>query len=133
MLKNVHRYSKDIDIFVPDPQTLGFVTPRLSDVAESITGKYVETADYVKLFLPEGEIDFVAAPNLTSTGLEVQSIMGRQVKVETSTEIIAKKLWHRGDQLTGRDIFDFARVTCEELDSMMSNSAFMIRHYDAIL
>lgn len=36
MLHYGHRVSKDIDIFVPDPQSLGFVTPRLSDVAESI-------------------------------------------------------------------------------------------------
>jgi hypothetical protein len=26
----------------------------------------VEAASYVKLYLPEGEIDFVAAPNLTT-------------------------------------------------------------------
>jgi len=28
MLRYQHRLSKDIDIFVPDPQYLGFVTPR---------------------------------------------------------------------------------------------------------
>jgi Nucleotidyl transferase AbiEii toxin, Type IV TA system len=33
MLRYEHRYSKDIDIFVPDPQYLGFVTPGLSEVA----------------------------------------------------------------------------------------------------
>jgi len=27
MLRHNHRFSKDIDIFVPDPQALGFVTP----------------------------------------------------------------------------------------------------------
>ncbi|WP_306620357.1 nucleotidyl transferase AbiEii/AbiGii toxin family protein [Massilia scottii] len=69
MLRYGHRFSKDIDIFVPDPQSLGFVTPRLSDVAESITGDYVEAANYVKLYLPEGEIDFVATPNLTGASL----------------------------------------------------------------
>ena len=37
MLRYGHRLSKDIDIFVPDPQYLGFVSPRLSDVAESVT------------------------------------------------------------------------------------------------
>ena len=30
MFRYRHRLSKDIDIFVPDPQDLGFVTPRLS-------------------------------------------------------------------------------------------------------
>lgn len=44
MLKYGHRFSKDVDIFVPDPQSLGFVTPRLSDVAESLTSDYVEAA-----------------------------------------------------------------------------------------
>jgi hypothetical protein len=28
MLRYAHRRSKDIDIFVPDPQYLGYVTPR---------------------------------------------------------------------------------------------------------
>jgi hypothetical protein len=100
MFRHGHRLSKDIDIFVPDPQTLGFVTPRLSVVAESIAAEYIETSDFVKLYFPQGEIDFVAAPNLTKPAYEIQSIIGRQVTVETSAEIIAKKLWHRGDQLT---------------------------------
>lgn len=61
MLRHNHRFSKDIDIFVPDPQALGFVTPRLSSHAESLTTDYTEAANFVKLFLPEGEIDFVAS------------------------------------------------------------------------
>lgn len=32
MLRYRHRLSKDIDIFVPDPQYLGFVSPRLGYV-----------------------------------------------------------------------------------------------------
>jgi hypothetical protein len=30
MLKFNHRHSHDIDIFLPDPQLLGYVSPRLS-------------------------------------------------------------------------------------------------------
>jgi len=30
MLRLAHRQSKDIDLFVPDPQYLGYVNPRLS-------------------------------------------------------------------------------------------------------
>ena len=132
MLRYGHRFSKDIDIFVPDPQSLGFVTPRLSDVAESITSDYVEAAGYVKLYLPEGEIDFVAAPNLTLPGFAFETIMGHQVRVETSVEIIAKKMWHRGDRITGRDIFDFALIAAHEPEALMSSSEFMVRHADAI-
>ena len=132
MLRYGHRYSKDIDIFVPDPQSLGFVTPRLSDVVESITGDYVEGPGYVKLYLPEGEIDFVAAPNLTAPGFQVETIMGQPVRVETSVEIIAKKMWHRGDRITGRDIFDFALISRHEPEELMLASEFIVRHADAI-
>lgn len=132
MLRYGHRFSKDIDIFVPDPQSLGFVTPRLSDVAESITADYVEAAGYVKLYLPEGEIDFVAAPNLTAPGFETEMILGHPVRVETSAEIIAKKMWHRGDRITGRDIFDFALIAEREHHALMSASEFMTRHAAAV-
>ena len=133
MLKYGHRFSKDVDIFVPDPQSLGFVTPRLSDVAESLTTEYTEAANSVKLFFEEGEIDFVAAPNLTVPGFDVQTILGRQVNVETSVEIIAKKMWHRGDRITGRDIFDFSLIAEMESESLLLHSDVMVRHADALL
>ena len=47
MLRYQHRMSKDIDIFVPDPQYLGFVSPRLSDVAEAVSDKYMEGPGYI--------------------------------------------------------------------------------------
>ncbi len=37
MFRHRHRLSNDVDIFVPDPQYLGFVTPRLSDRAAELT------------------------------------------------------------------------------------------------
>jgi hypothetical protein len=37
MLRLAHRQSKDIDLFVPDPQYLGYINPRLSDAAEDIS------------------------------------------------------------------------------------------------
>ena len=98
MLRHRHRMSKDIDIFVPDPQYLGYVSPRLSDVAEAVSDKYVEGPGYIKLLRPEGEIDFVASPNLTSNRIVLWELLGRRIKVETSAEIVAKKLWHRGDR-----------------------------------
>ena len=35
MLRIGHRQSRDIDLFVNDPQYLGFINPRLSDVARA--------------------------------------------------------------------------------------------------
>jgi predicted nucleotidyltransferase component of viral defense system len=130
MLRHNHRFSKDIDIFVPDPQALGFVTPRLSSHAESLTTDYTEAANFVKLFLPEGEIDFVASPNLTDNPYILQELLGRTVKVETSAEIIAKKFWHRGNKLTARDIFDFVLVAEKEPAELDAAGKFVLRHID---
>lgn len=130
MLRHNHRFSKDIDIFVPDPQALGFVTPRLSSHAESLTTDYTEAANFVKLFLPEGEIDFVASLNLTDNPYILQELLGRTVKVETSAEIIAKKFWHRGNKLTARDIFDFVLVAEKEPAELDAAGKFVVRHID---
>jgi len=40
----------------------------------------------------------------------IERIMGRDVNVETTSEVIAKKVWHRGDHFTARDMFDLAMV-----------------------
>jgi Nucleotidyl transferase AbiEii toxin, Type IV TA system len=133
MLRYGHRMSKDIDIFVPDPQYLGFVTPRLSDVAEAVSDQYVEGPGYIKLLRPEGEIDFVASPNLTAEPFEVWELLGRQIKVETSAEIVAKKFWHRGDRATARDLFDLALVIEREPSALAAASSFLTRHRDEFL
>lgn len=114
MRRHRHRLSKDIDIFVPDPQYLGHVTPRLNDMAEAMTGDYVEEGNSLKLLFPEGEIDFIASAPLTDRPYVVEKLFDREVKVETSTEIIAKKLWHRGRHFKARDMFDLALVAERE-------------------
>jgi hypothetical protein len=114
MRRHHHRLSKDVDIFVPDPQFLGFVSPRLSATAEALTANYVEQRNSVKLYFPEGEIDFVASAPLTTNPTLTETLFGRQVRVETSTEIIAKKIWHRGAEFTARDMFDLAMVVEKE-------------------
>lgn len=114
MRRHHHRFSKDIDIFVPDPQYLGYFSPRLNTTAERLTANYVEQAGSLKLVFPEGEIDFVASSPLTAKPTIVESLFEREVQVETSTEIIAKKVWHRGVEFTARDIFDLAMVAEKE-------------------
>jgi hypothetical protein len=133
MLRYEHRKSKDIDIFVPDPQYLGFATPRLSDVAAEITNDYVESAGFVKLIRPEGEIDFVAAPNLTPDPFDVWRLGGREVRVEKPCEIVAKKLWHRGDMATARDLFDLTLVIEKEENLLRRAAPYLIRHRDKFL
>lgn len=133
MLRYEHRQSKDIEIFVPDSQYLGYVTPRLSDVAADISHDYVEAAGYVKLIRREGEIDFVAAPNLTKNPFEIWTLRGRAVRVETAAEIIAKKLWHRGDTATARDLFDLALVIEKDPEELRLAAQFLIRHREEFI
>ena len=134
MLRYQHRISKDIDIFVPDPQYLGFATPRLSDVAAEISDDYIEeSSSYVKLIRPEGEIDFVASPNLTSPGFEEWHLKNNLIKVETGTEIVAKKLWHRGDRATARDLFDLALVIEKEGDALRQAHHFLVKNADQFI
>lgn len=128
MLRYQHRMSKDIDIFVPDPQYLGFVCPRLSGIAEEISTEYVESNEFVKLIRAEGEIDFVASPNLTNQPFEVWSLLGRKVRVETAAEIVAKKLWHRADRVSARDVFDLSLVIEREPQALMAVSRHLVRH-----
>ena len=59
---------------------------------------------FVKLQFEEGEVDFVAAPNLLDDAWETWEIGGSAVKVETAAEIIAKKMYHRGDRVSRRGI-----------------------------
>jgi predicted nucleotidyltransferase component of viral defense system len=133
MLRYQHRRSKDIDIFVPDPQYLGHVSPRLSAVAEEVSADYVEGAGYVKLIRPEGEIDFVAATNLTALPFETWKLQGRPIRVETSVEIIAKKLWHRGDRVSARDLFDLSLVIERQPEALTAAAEFLVRHREAFV
>ena len=113
-----HRFSKDIDIFLPDPQYLSHLTPRLNTTAESFTSNYVEQHEFIKLFFEEGEIDFVVAGHLTDEPVTTEIILGQEVLVETSTEIIAKKVWHRAAEFTARDIFDLAMVAEKDAQTL---------------
>lgn len=134
MFRYRHRLSKDIDIFVPDPQYLGFVTPRLSDSAADLTQDYTEQPGaFVKLQFEEGEVDFVAAPNLLDDAWDTWDIGGRAVKVETAAEIIAKKMYHRGDRVTARDLFDLALVIEREPQQLLAATPFLLRHREAFL
>jgi len=110
------------------------VTPRLSDTAASLTEDYTEMpGSFVKLQFDEGEVDFVAAPNLTDAAWEQWEIQGRPVRVETAAEVIAKKMYHRGDRATARDLFDLAMVVEREPEALSAAAPFLMRNRDRFL
>lgn len=133
MLRLDHRYSRDIDLFVPDPQYLGHVTPRLCDAAEQLTNEYVEAAEYVKLLLPAGEIDIVVGEPLTADPWEEVAYRGRRILVETNGEIVAKKMHHRGNQAKARDLFDLCAVADLDPEALVQAMPFFARHGDAFI
>lgn len=128
-----HRLSKDIDIFVPDPQFLGYINPRIGGKGEEITQQYTDGSEYIKLYLPEGEIDFVASSPLTSSPFVMHEVLGREVLLETPVEIVAKKLWHRGDRATPRDLLDLAVVIEHANDAILQNKAIFTKNLDAFI
>ncbi len=133
MLKYHHRLSKDIDIFFNDPQPLAYLNPRRGGLDDGITSEYEESANHLKLIFPEGEIDFVASPCLTNPGFEIQTVEGLVVRLETSAEIIAKKMWHRGDAAKARDLFDLCVVIDHSPDDLRQARKFLIKNREAFL
>lgn len=103
-----HRESHDIDIFLPDPQYLSWLSPRLLDLPGSLEADYDEQSNFVKIYLAEGEIDFILAGKITAFPEKIVIIDGMEVPVESPFEIMAKKIKYRGASFTSRDIFDLA-------------------------
>jgi hypothetical protein len=111
MLRIDHRESRDIDVFFSDPQHLALLDPakRDFDFEISPSGYTGDGARFLKLAFPGlGEIDFISAGLLTSPGATDEVVNGEALSLETTPEIIAKKIHFRGAAITPRDIFDIA-------------------------
>jgi hypothetical protein len=121
MFYYAHRLSKDIDIFVAEAQFLGYLNPRLGGPAEALTTEYAEGAEFLKLNFAEGEIDFVASTPLTQQPFNHYVVLGRPIKLQTPVEIVAKKIWHRGNTATARDLLDLALVIDKHYDEILNN------------
>jgi len=59
-LRHSHRESCDIDLFVEDPQWLGYFSARLNDTVDEMASYVVEQSNFVKIYLAGGEIDIGA-------------------------------------------------------------------------
>ena len=106
-----HRYSQDVDLFTRDTQLITYLTPRLNDRITGLLGTtdYKETGNAVKfIYGPgQGSIDVVAAADvLPDAKPTVEQWEGFTVEIDDPAEIIAKKLYHRGDRATVRDYVD---------------------------
>lgn len=121
-VRHDHRFSRDIDVFVPDPQHLGYLNPRLWEAAAVGDPDCQESAEYLKLRYPEGEVDFIVGHLLTKPGAQPAQMQGRAVRLETDIETVAKKLHHRGNRLAARDLFDLAFVLEHDPDGVAART-----------
>lgn len=108
MLAIAHRISDDIDLFIRDPQWIGYLTPRLNDRFEARISGYDESSTSLKLRVNEGEIDFIVGMSLL--GLPSEHDVAVPFDLEPVAEVIAKKLFYRGWALTPRDLYDWRAV-----------------------
>lgn len=108
MLALHHRISDDIDLFIRDPQWIGYLTPRLNDSVEALVTGYDESSSALKLAMPQGEIDFIVG--LSLLGLPDEKSPLSAFALEPIQEVMAKKLFYRGWALTPRDLFDWHAV-----------------------
>ena len=113
MLQINHRESHDIDLFIEDAQYLPYLNPETQDYDLALAPSDYETDGTRALkivFDGVGEIDFICCDPVTETPFTEAEIRGRNVRLETPAEILAKKVVFRGSQLQPRDMFDIAAV-----------------------
>lgn len=101
MLYANHRFSRDIDAFIDDPQYLALLSPETTDVWTC--NDWDKAAHYLKLRYPEGEIDFIVSGALSDLDpvekeIDLTSIRAGwkpAIMVEPPAEIALKKMYHR--------------------------------------
>jgi hypothetical protein len=127
MIQIGHRESHDIDIFLDDPQLLGFIDPSRSALRfDIVPADYLGDGLRFQKFAFEnvGEIDFIVAGPLTEAPFVPCEVEGRAVRLETIPEIIAKKVYYRGSEAKPRDIFDIAAARSHRGDVVNTLHAF---------
>lgn len=113
MLQIDHRESHDIDLFVDDPQLMAFMNPETQDfVLDLHPSDYASDGTrYLKIVFDDvGEIDVICCDWLTDDYAALVEVNGHAIQLERPSEIIAKKVFHRGRNLQPRDMFDIAAV-----------------------
>ena len=120
-----HRMSYDIDIFLEDYSEMQRLIEFQEEIAENlgIDNNYIQSSTTGVTFILDNKshgmkLDFVYSPALTNDAFGGKEVFGiRNVRVQTSQEILAKKLKFR-EKATIRDFVDYA--IGQERDQIMS-------------
>jgi len=109
MFRFQHRLSRDIDFFGYDAQWLPLLSPRLNETAAAVASNWTEQANSVKIVMPQGDIDFVIAADVAIPVIrDMVTLEGREILMDPTSEILAKKLFYRAATLKARDVYDFS-------------------------
>jgi hypothetical protein len=135
-----HRLSKDIDFFGYDAQWLSLLSPRLNETAAAMALSYTEQANAVKISMTIGDIDFVIAGDVTvPVNRETMILEGREILIDPTAEIIAKKLFSRSATFMARDAYDLSAAidldpnsARRALHAAAANADILIRRLDEL-
>ena len=121
MIQIDHRESHDVDLFLPDPQLLSYLDPKLHDFKFEIapSGYGGDGTGFMKISFEKGEIDFIVGREMTSAPTTTFEIAGVPTLLETVPEIITKKVVYRGKSFRPRDIFDMAAAAEQHADAII--------------
>lgn len=75
----------------------------------------------------------MAGAPLTAKPYDLAPYLGRNIRVETCAEIIAKKMWHRGHLAKARDLYDLCAVADVEPRAIATAAPFLRKHGAAFL
>ena len=127
MLRFRDRLSKDIDWFGYDAQWLSLLTPRFNATAAGIAQDYAEQANAIKVTTAQGDIDFIIAADVARpVKREVRVVEGRELALDPTYEILAKKLFYRAASLKPRDVYDLCAAI--DLDADAARKAVAAAH-----
>ena len=122
MLRFEHRLSQDIDLFGYDAQWLSLLSPRLNAAAAALATSYTEAANAIKIVTADGDIDFIVAADVTASVERSElDLFGRLMRLDSTAEILAKKLFYRAASLKARDVYDLSAAI--DLDRVAATTA----------
>ena len=108
MLAFNHRISSSLDFFVDSKRWISLLS-RSASMESNSSRSFYDEGNVFQLSLTDGEIQFIASPNLLNIdnfwnpGAEEASF-----PMLPPAEIVARKLFYRGWELTAHDLLDWA-------------------------
>lgn len=122
VLSNIynHRISKDIDIFIWNPQYFDRLSPQADFIDRPEITYYHRDAIFFQAQTSDGKIDFILAGQITDYKAKKTSFLGQDIYVEHPIEIVGKKLFYRGFEARPRDVFDLAVVADQYKNELLS-------------